>query len=121
MLLEKFASSEEVLGALETLRQYQAGSVEWDSRSEYLMSAEIGGLNGLVPLLVSAYSGLSVLDADWMGRAFPELNMVAPSCVAKPGDKPTLLPLALCDERGQKAVFDGLSSNQACEKMARMS
>ena len=40
-----------------------------------VMSAEIGGMNALEPLVVSARTGLPVVDCDGMGRAFPELQV----------------------------------------------
>lgn len=40
-----------------------------------LMPFEIGGGNALTPLIVAAKTGLPVLDADNMGRAFPETQM----------------------------------------------
>jgi len=42
-----------------------------------VMALEIGGMNGLSSLLVGAHLGLPVVDADLMGRAFPELQMVS--------------------------------------------
>ena len=47
-----------------------------------LISAEIGGLNSMMPLAVSAQKQLPVLDADGMGRAFPHLEMVTYSVTA---------------------------------------
>lgn len=41
------------------------------------MSAEIGGMNSIEPLLVGANMKLPVLDADGMGRAFPELQVLS--------------------------------------------
>ena len=40
------------------------------------MSAEVGGMNSIEPLLVGARLGLPVIDADGMGRAFPELQVL---------------------------------------------
>jgi DUF917 family protein len=40
-----------------------------------LMAGEIGGANAFAPLLIAAKMGLPVLDADLIGRAFPELQM----------------------------------------------
>lgn len=40
-----------------------------------VMTVEIGGCNAFQPLLVAAASGLPVVDADAMGRAFPEAQM----------------------------------------------
>lgn len=42
-----------------------------------LMAAEIGGSNGVQPIGWAARLGLKVLDADGMGRAFPDAAMVA--------------------------------------------
>ena len=39
------------------------------------MSGEVGGGNGLESLFVGALTGLPVVDADFMGRAFPELQV----------------------------------------------
>ncbi len=40
-----------------------------------LLSFEIGGGNGLEPLALAARMGLPVVDADLMGRAFPEMQV----------------------------------------------
>ena len=40
------------------------------------MPIEAGGVNSLLPLALAARLGLPVIDADGMGRAFPELQMV---------------------------------------------
>jgi uncharacterized protein len=42
-----------------------------------VMAAEIGGANGVDPLGWAAQLGLALLDADGMGRAFPELQMIS--------------------------------------------
>ena len=41
------------------------------------MSAEIGGSNGLIPIVWAARIGLPVVDADGMGRAFPLVPQVS--------------------------------------------
>lgn len=40
-----------------------------------LMAAEVGGSNAFTPLIAACQLGLPVLDADTIGRAFPELQM----------------------------------------------
>jgi DUF917 family protein len=42
-----------------------------------LMAAEIGGSNGVAPIGWAARLGRQVLDADGMGRAFPDAAMIA--------------------------------------------
>lgn len=39
-----------------------------------VMAGEVGGGNGIEPLVVGARLGLPVVDGDLMGRAFPELQ-----------------------------------------------
>jgi DUF917 family protein len=41
------------------------------------MSSEIGGANGVAPVAWAARLGVPLVDADGMGRAFPEVQMVA--------------------------------------------
>ena len=41
-----------------------------------VMSSEIGGSNGLEPIAWAAEMGLPIVDADSMGRAFPEVQQV---------------------------------------------
>lgn len=39
-----------------------------------VISDEIGGANGIQPMLVAAEMGKIVLDADLMGRAYPNVR-----------------------------------------------
>lgn len=51
-----------------------------------LMAAEIGGSNGVGPIGWAARLGLNVLDADGMGRAFPDAAMIAMNVAGVPCD-----------------------------------
>ena len=51
-----------------------------------VMPTEIGGSNGVGPVAWAAQLGLDVLDADGMGRAFPEATMVAMNVAGIPRD-----------------------------------
>src|ERR1700753_1247969 len=42
-----------------------------------IMSVEIGGGNGIQPLMAAAHRGVPVVDADCMGRAYPEAQMTS--------------------------------------------
>ena len=66
-----------------------------------LMAAEIGGSNGLVPIVWSVELGLPVLDADGMGRAFPEMQQVSMHVA---GISPN--PCVMTDERGNTLVIE---------------
>ena len=65
-----------------------------------LMASEIGGGNGLVPVTWAARLGLPVVDADGMGRAFPEVNQVTMHLA---GVSPS--PAVMTDERGNLLVM----------------
>jgi DUF917 family protein len=49
------------------------------------MPIECGGINSMIPLIVAAETGLPVVDADGMGRAFPELSMETSPSTASTG------------------------------------
>lgn len=59
-----------------------------------LMVSEIGGGNGMLPVAWAAKTGLPLLDADSMGRAFPQVDMVSMNVA---GLLPELIVIA--DER----------------------
>lgn len=69
-----------------------------------LMPAEIGGSNGLLPLCWAGRMGLPVVDADGMGRAFPEIPQVTMHLA---GIDPS--PGVMTDERGNVLVFRAIS------------
>lgn len=66
-----------------------------------LMPSEIGGSNGLLPLAWASELGLPVLDADGMGRAFPEMQQVAMEVAGVSSN-----PCVLTDERGNVLVIE---------------
>ena len=49
-----------------------------------IMAAEIGGSNGVSPVGWAASAGLAVLDADGMGRAFPQGTMISMNVAGLP-------------------------------------
>ncbi|GAA2837887.1 hypothetical protein GCM10020220_028530 [Nonomuraea rubra] len=51
-----------------------------------IMSSEIGGANGVAPVAWAAQLGVPLLDADGMGRAFPEVQMVSMYVAGIPAD-----------------------------------
>lgn len=68
-----------------------------------VMTVEIGGCNAFQPLLVAAASGLPVVDADAMGRAYPEAQMqtfsiaglgMVPHVVSDIRDNDVIIPTA---------------------------
>src|SRR5689334_9495843 len=71
-----------------------------------LMPAEIGGSNGVLPVSWAARMGLPLVDADGMGRAFPEVPQVTMHLA---GISPS--PAVMTDERGNLAVFQTISGD----------
>ncbi len=78
-----------------------------------LMCAEIGGSNGMVPLTWAARMGLPVLDADGMGRAFPEIQQVTMHLAGIPAS-----PAVVVDERGHAVTIRGAEGRWA-ERLER--
>ncbi len=107
--IERLPRGPEPVEALRRLEEY-AGV-----RADAVVSVEVGGSNSIVPMIVAAYTGLPVVDADGMGRAFPEVQMTSYHIY---GVSPT--PAVLCDAHGQVAIFDRISDPRTLERMARV-
>jgi DUF917 family protein len=69
---------------------YESIKADFPTRNIIIMPAEIGGCNALTPLLLALKHHLPMLDADLIGRAFPEINMCKPA-VLKASCNPTYL------------------------------
>ena len=65
-----------------------------------VMPFEMGGINGVLPIAWAAHAGLPLVDGDFMGRAFPELQMLTPHLFGMSGS-----PAVIADERLQTIVF----------------
>ena len=77
------------------------------------MPIECGGLNSMMPLLLGAQLGLPVVDADGMGRAFPELQMETFAVYGVSGS-----PMAIASDHGDTAIIDA-ADNRRMEWLAR--
>jgi DUF917 family protein len=105
--VEKLPSGSEVVRAFEALQTYLG------RRLGYTVCAEAGGLNSTIPFVVAARLGIPVIDADGMGRAFPELQMVTPTLWSIPAT-----PMALADEKGNSVILTS-PTNLWAERLAR--
>lgn len=83
-------------------------------RFRAVMPVEIGGGNGLEPFLVAARMGIPVVDADAMGRAFPEAQMTSFSIHGLP-----MFPLALGDIRDNAVIVTRAASWTWMERLSR--
>ncbi|PRX06583.1 DUF917 domain-containing protein [Martelella mediterranea] len=79
-----------------------------------IMSVEIGGGNALSPFLAGAMLDIPVLDADAMGRAYPEAQMTSFAI----GDLP-MYPLTLVDCRDNEAIVAKAASWKWMERISR--
>ncbi len=83
-------------------------------RFDAVMSLEIGGSNAFQPLMVAAVTGLPVVDADTMGRAYPEAQH---SSFAIGDLQPW--PLTLADIRDNAVVISRAASWKWMERLSR--
>jgi hypothetical protein len=79
-----------------------------------VMSVEIGGGNAFQPLMVAAVMELPVIDADAMGRAFPEAQMTSFAV----GDL-QMYPLTLADVRDNEVIVSRAASWKWMERLSR--
>ena len=79
-----------------------------------VVCAEIGGANSIEPLVVGAELGLPIVDADGMGRAFPELQMFLPFVYGSPA-----YPAAVGDEKGNAAAVSFAETPKHLENFLR--
>jgi DUF917 family protein len=107
VMIEKLFSVEDAHRAVEALEK------RLNRRATAIISAEIGGLNSVMPVAYAAMRGLPLIDADGMGRAFPSLNMTTFNVYGV-----ACTPLSLADEHGNVAVFETFDAKTA-EDFAR--
>ncbi|WP_366653667.1 DUF917 domain-containing protein [Fodinicurvata sp. EGI_FJ10296] len=83
-------------------------------RFRAVMSVEIGGGNALSPFLAAAIADIPVVDADAMGRAYPEAQMTSFAI----GDLP-MFPLTLADVRDNDVIVARAASWKWMERISR--
>ena len=108
VMIEKIPAGTEPTLALRTLEAHLGRS------ADATMPIECGGINSMIPLIVAAETGLPVVDADGMGRAFPELSMETFAVYGVHGS-----PLALAGERGETVIIDTGDDDRQMEWLAR--
>jgi DUF917 family protein len=106
--IERLNDSRTIARAVRLMEEYTG------RRFDGVMGMEIGGSNGVRPLMAAAHLGLPVIDSDTMGRAYPEAQMTS---VAVGGLKPC--PLSLVDIRGLESVIDSVPTWKWAERVGR--
>jgi len=79
-----------------------------------ILAAEMGGANSLIPVSFAAQRGVPMLDADGMGRAFPELQMVMFHVEGNP-----ICPMAIISESGESVLLENIPSPARAETFGR--
>jgi DUF917 family protein len=105
--VEKVPSVEQAAEVATALAKYLGTVVT------HIACDEAGGVNSLIPVAAAAALALPLIDADGMGRAFPELQMVLPTLY---GIRAT--PMAIADEKGNRGIIDTIDNHWA-ERLAR--
>jgi uncharacterized protein len=105
---ERLADSRNIARAVEIQEELLG------ARFRAVMPLEIGGGNSIQPLMAAAHLGLPVVDADTMGRAYPEAQMTS---VAVGELRP--YPCVLYDPRGIEAVVTKVPSWKWMERVSR--
>lgn len=105
--VERLSMTEEIMTAFTAMSRYFGKEIG------AIIPAEIGGVNSVIPLAVGRELGLPVIDADGMGRAYPEIQLCTFTLF---GHKAS--PLAVADEHGNVTIIDTID-NHWVERIAR--
>ena len=93
VVVEKLPRGDEAAVALRALEAHVG------RKADATMPIECGGINSMVPLVVGVLLGIPIVDADGMGRAFPELQMETFNVYGA-----SATPMAIVDERDSTAI-----------------
>jgi len=75
---------------------------------------EVGGGNSFAPMIAAAQLGLPTIDADGMGRAFPEGSMIS---FYFDGVAPS--PSVMIDSQHQKIILENVPDTKSLERIMR--
>ena len=98
----------------ESLRLVQIMEKHIGRKIDALIADEIGGSNAINPMIAAAKLGIPVVDADGMGRAFPEVQMTTFFINGHVSH-----PAALSDFEGNSMVVTNAKSPEMLEKLLR--
>ena len=105
--------AEKGVGANEFAKLFDMVSRYYGKPVYATMPMEAGGVNSMLPIAAAARLGIPMVDADGMGRAFPELQMVTFTIGGA-----SATPMALIDEKGNSGILDTIT-NKWTEDIAR--
>lgn len=105
--IERLTLTDELMTAFKAMSRYFGKEIG------AIISAEIGGANSVIPLALARELGLPALDADGMGRAYPEVQLSTWTLYGHGAS-----PIAVADEHGNVAVMETID-NFWVERLAR--
>ncbi len=108
VILERLVDSRLIARAVSAMEEHLG------RKFKAVMAIEIGGGNGMQPLLAAAHLGIPVVDADAMGRAYPEAQMTSFAV----GDL-SPCPLTSIDPRGNEVVISKSATWKWMERVSR--
>jgi DUF917 family protein len=107
ILKEKLPNGKEAINVLKMLKNY------FGEETYAIVPVEGAGINSLTPIVAGLNSDIPIVDADGMGRAFPELQMTTFHVYGI-----SITPMAISDEKGNTIFVDSIS-NEYGEWFAR--
>jgi DUF917 family protein len=107
VMVEKLPGGFELAAATEALETFLG------ERAGAVMATEAGGINSTLAICVAAARGIPLVDADLVGRAFPELQMCTPTLYGTQA-----CPMSLADDKGNASILEAVS-NRWAERLAR--
>ncbi len=108
VLIEKAACGDDVDLVMSRLEKYTG------KKLDAILPVEIGGVNSILPIMAAARSGLPLVNADGMGRAFPEIQMVSFNVFGV-----SCTPLVVADDHLNSMVVETGSAKRA-ENLVRV-
>ncbi|TNC29693.1 DUF917 domain-containing protein [Amycolatopsis alkalitolerans] len=104
---EKLPGGDEIATAVAAIERWTG------ERADALISIEVGGLNGVMPIAAAHDLGLSIVDADLSGRGLPRLDQLSVATVGR-----GLAPAVVAEPSGQVLVLAS-GSDATIERTAR--
>ena len=108
VILERMVDSRLIARAVSAMEEHLG------RKFKAVMAIEIGGGNGMQPLLAAAHLEIPVVDADAMGRAYPEAQMTS---FAVGELSPS--PLTSIDPRGNEVIVGKTATWKWMERVSR--
>jgi DUF917 family protein len=107
VMVEKIPQGDEILVAFRKLERFLGRKIG------AILCAEAGGLNSTIPFVIGARTGIPIVDADGMGRAYPELQMVTWTMHGV-----SATPMVIVDDKGNCVLLECID-NRWTERLAR--